>query len=385
MAEESQDGQEKTEEPTQRQIDKAREEGRVLSSKEMFVFSTLAMGLLLLAFAGDLFALGLHSWREFFHLDSAAQFDGLLLARVIIILRLVIFAALVVGVPMMVVTLLTQIAVGGLNFAPKAMNFKGSRINPLAGLKRMFSVKGLVELAKSVLKVGFLFAIAAVVIWYYLPSIIWLSSSTLNQALGRMAELLPLLVAALLVVLAGIALLDYLWQKHVYMKSLRMTRQQLKDEFKQTEGSPEVKAKIRRMQMEQSQNSARQREALGDVATATAVITNPTHFAVALRYEAGSAGAPLVVAAGRGAIAQQIIALADDHKITVFRAPLLARALYFTCDIGQEISEQLYNAVAVALAYIHRINRGEVLDEPAIELPDELIFDESGRNLREQA
>ena len=92
-----------------------------------------------------------------------------------------------------------------------------------------------------------------------------------------------------------------------------------------------------------------------------------------------------MVAAGRGAIAQQIIALAGDHNVTVFRAPLLARALYFTCDIGQEISEQLYNAVAVALAYIHRINRGEVLDEPAIELPDELIFDEAGRNVKEQA
>ena len=157
-----------------------------------------------------------------------------------------------------------------------------------------------------------------------------------------------------------------------------MTKQELKDENKQTEGSPEVKAKIRRMQMEKSRESGKQREALDNVSNATAVITNPTHFAVALKYNPGEVGAPTILAMGQGIIAQQIIKRANEHKVTVFRSQLLARALYFTGEIGQEISDRLYNAVAVALAYIYRIDQGEPVEEPDITIPDELTFDEFG-------
>ena len=138
-----------------------------------------------------------------------------------------------------------------------------------------------------------------------------------------------------------------------------MSRQDLKDEFKQTEGSPEVKAKIRRMQSETATRSARQREALDDVANATAVITNPTHFAVALKYEVGDQAAPVILAMGRGIIAQQIIERADSAQVSVFRSPILARALYFTGEIGEEISQSLYNAVAVVLAYLYRLEKGK--------------------------
>ena len=191
------------------------------------------------------------------------------------------------------------------------------------------------------------------------------------------------LIGALLIALAIVAALDYFWERYTHTSSLKMTRQELKDEHKQTEGSPEVRAKIRRMQMETSQNATKQREALDDVQNATAIITNPTHFAIALRYVVGESGAPKVLAMGRGLMAEQIISRADKNNITIFRSPLLARALYFTSEIGEEITEKLYNAVAVALAYVYRIDNGEYIEEPNIDIPSDLQLNENGQPLKE--
>jgi flagellar biosynthetic protein FlhB len=287
------------------------------------------------------------------------------------------------GLPIMLVTILTQFGVGGIIFAPKAVSFKGSRINPLSGLKRMFSLKSLVELGKSILKVVFLFGIGFVVIVYFMPGIIWFPNGTMANALNMMTSLIPALIGGLLVGLLVIAVLDFAWQRYDFMKQMRMSRQDQKDEFKQTEGSPEVKAKIRRMQMEASANASKQREALGQVSEATAVITNPTHFAVALKYEVGSAGAPTVLAMGRGVLAEQIIERANNAEVTVFQSPLLARALFFTSEIGGEISEALYNAVAVVLAYIYRVDQGDVAERPSVDVPRDLRFSENGQLLEE--
>ena len=292
-------------------------------------------------------------------------------------------SALLVGVPIVIVNLLTQAAVGGLNFAPKAMKFKGNRINPISGLKRMFSMKALVELGKSILKVVLLFGIATAIILQIMPGVINFPSLTLTRMLEVMRYVIPLLIGALLVVLAIIAAIDYFWQRHTHIKQLRMSRQDLKDEFKQTEGSPEVKAKIRRLQSETASRSARQREALDDVADATAVITNPTHFAVALKYEVGDQAAPIILAMGRGIIAQQIIERAETAQVSVFRSPILARALYFTGDIGAEISQSLYNAVAVVLAYLYRLEKGETLQLPDVDVPEDMQFNEFGKLLSE--
>jgi flagellar biosynthetic protein FlhB len=283
------------------------------------------------------------------------------------------------GVPIVVVVLLTQITVGGINFSAKAMSFKGDRINPIKGLGRIFSVKGLVELGKSLLKVILLFSISGIVIYYYMPQVLPLSQSTLNQALEVMLYGFQILIGMLLIVLMIIAAIDYFWQRHTLMKQLRMSMKELKDEMKETEGSPEVKAKIRRMQMEQSQQSARQRDALENVSDATAVIVNPTHFAVALRYVAEEGGAPVILAMGKGVIAERIIEKANSHQITVFRNELLARALYFTGNIGAEISDKLYNSVAVVLAYIYRIDRGENMIEPDVSVPQDMQYDEFGQ------
>ncbi len=379
MAEESEDGQEKTEEPSQRKLDKAAEDGKVLTSKEMFVFTSLGMGLVLMLALGQVVPEILEMWGGLFNFDKVDDIRSCGVDRLRYGFWLVILTTLGVGIPLLIVSLLTQVAVGGINFAPKSMEFKASRINLLSGLKRMFSMKGLVELAKAILKVVSLFGIGALVIYSHLPTVINLTSGTLGSALGKIGDIFPILIGAMLVALLIIAAIDYAWQRHTHIQSLRMTLKELKDEFKQTEGSPEVKAKIRRMQMQQAAEGGRQREALDNVPSATAVITNPTHFAVALKYEAGDAGAPTVIAMGKGKIAEQIIERAAEAKVRTLRIPLLARALYFTSNIGEEIAEGLYNAVAIILAYVYRIDRGEVLAEPEISLPPELHFDENGR------
>tara|TARA_E500000178_G_scaffold179956_1_gene178535 strand:+ start:1525 stop:2679 length:1155 start_codon:yes stop_codon:yes gene_type:complete len=379
VAEENEDGQEKTEEPSQRKLDKAAEDGKVLSSKEMFVFTSVGMGLAILLASTQLIPQILNVWGGLFVFDTATDIRSFGLGKLKHVFYLVILTTLIVGVPLLLVSLATQAAVGGINFAPKSMEFKGNRINLLSGLKRMFSTKGLVELGKAILKVASLFGIGAWVIYAHLPGIIYLTNSTLGAALGKIGNVFPLMIGAMLVALMIIAAIDYAWQRHTHIKSLKMTLKEVKDEFKQTEGSPEVKAKIRRMQMQQAAEGGRQREALDNVASATTVITNPTHFAVALKYEAGEAGAPTVVAMGKGKMAEQIIERATDAKVRVLRIPLLARALYFTSDLGAEIAEGLYNAVAIILAYVYRIDRGEVLDEPEISLPPEMRFDENGR------
>ena len=378
MAEENQDGQEKTEEPTQQRLQKAAEDGQLLTSKEMMVFTTLAMGLLLFMGLKPFFDIGLGAWSELFIIDTVENLEMLGLAKIRYGFLLIILATLIFGVPLLIITVLTQLAVGGLNFSNKAYNFKPNKINPIAGLKRIFSVKGLVELGKAVLKVVLLFSIGALVILQQLPSIIKLSFSSLGQGVGRIAELFPYLVGALLIALLIIGAIDFAWQRYSHNKQLMMTLKEVKDESKQTHGSPEVRAKIRRMQMEKSQASARQRDALDNVGSATAVITNPTHFAVALKYTAGQAGAPEVVAMGRGPMALQIIDRAKEAHVTTLRIPMLARALYFTSEIGGEIAEGLYNAVAVILAYVFRIDSGESMDMPELTLPPELQFDENG-------
>ena len=382
MAEESQDGQEKTEDPSQRKLEKSAEDGKVLTSKEMFVFTSMFAAFVLM-FVTPLFAQkALAYWSRLFHFTRPDDLMTMAFERFYELIFSIIIAGLFVGVPMIIIVIGTQVAVGGLNFAPKAFNFKGNRLNPLQGFKRMFGTKGLMELTKSILKVVLLFAIASVTIYTLLPSVLELPSRDLGTA--TIASLLnfPFLLGMLLIILAIIAMIDYFWQRHTHIQSLRMTKQEVKDEYKQTEGSPEVKAKIRRMQMETAANAGRQQAALDNVPDATAVITNPTHFAVALKYEVGSSEAPKILAMGRGNMAHQIIERANGADVTVFRSPLLARALYYTGEIGAEIAEQLYQAVAVVLAYLYRVDRGEVLAEPEVEIPESLRFTENGQPLK---
>ena len=383
MAEENQDGQEKTEEPSQRKIDKHKEDGKVLNSKEMFVFTGIAGAFLLMYALSFSFRALLFEWGDLFVFSGNDKLEDLPYTKSLQALFFLMKISLLVGVPMLVIVLATQFAVGGINFAPKALSFKTNRINPLSGFKRMFSLKSLVELGKALLKVGSLFASAIGVIYYLLPQMLRITDGSLKSGLELTRSSFPLLIGALLVCLMIIAALDYFYQRYEHIKSLRMTKQEVKDEYKQTEGSPEVRAKIRRLQMESATKSAKQQEALQNMGEATAIITNPTHFAIALKYEVGQVGAPKIIAMGKGLIAKRIMEIGIEKNITSFRSPLLARALFFTGEIGEEISEKLYNAVAVALAYVYKLDRGEDIDAPDIDVPEDLRFNENGTILKE--
>ena len=382
MAEEGDNSQEKTEDPSQRKLDKAAEDGKVLTSKDMFVFTGLFGGLLMMLGVPGIVEPALGSWSALFNLERGADLDALIGQHITEGVKMILIAGAVVGLPLMVLVVLTQAAVAGsLNFAPKAMYFKGNRMNPLKGLARMVSMKALVELGKASLKVVLLFSVAIGILYVQAPKILQLPFRSLGEAVATAGSMFPAVLGGLLLMLAVIALLDFMWQRHTHIKSLKMSKQDQKDEYKQTEGSPEVKAKIRRMQMESSANASRQQTALNDVPSATAIITNPTHFAVALKYDVGSSQAPKILAMGRGKIAEMIIERGNDANVTVFRSPLLARALFFSGEIGSEIPEMLYQAVAVILAYIYRVDRGEDLEQPDVELPEDMQFDEFGKPL----
>ncbi|MEE2774741.1 MAG: flagellar biosynthesis protein FlhB [Pseudomonadota bacterium] len=385
MAEEN-DSQEKTEEPTPRKLEQAKEDGKVLTSREMFVFTTLTMAVVFLIFASMFLKPQLIEWSNLFNIDQSSidQFSSvkqLQVSKLRDAYLFIIKIMLVVGIPMFITVVITQVAVGGINFSVKALSFKANKLDPIKGLKKIFSTKGLVELLKAVLKVTLLFSVAIFVVNLILPNIINIPNSSLSNALYQMKTAFPTLLGSLLLALLIIAIIDYFWQRHVHIKELRMSRQDVKDEYKQTEGSPEVKARIRRMQLETAANTKKQKEAVNDVSEATAVITNPTHFAIALKYIVGDDGAPKVLAMGKGKIAEEIIEKAGQHEVTVFQSPILARALYFTSNIGEEISEKLYTAVAIALAYIYRLDRGEDPGEPNIEVPEDLQFDEFGKQI----
>ena len=386
MAEEGDNSQEKTEDPSQRKIEKAAEDGKVLTSKDMFVFTGLFTALLMMYAVPSIIEPTLSYWSRLFSLEQGADLDVLIGQRITEVIKMILITGAVVGLPMMVILIFTQAAVAGnLNFAPKAMAFKGNRLNPLKGLARMVSLKALVELCKASLKVVLLFSVAIGILYLQAPKILQLPFRSLGEAVASAASMFPFVLGGLLLMLAVIAFLDFMWQRHTHTKELKMSKQDQKDEHKQTEGSPEVKAKIRRMQMENSANAARQQTALNDVPSATAIITNPTHFAVALKYEVGSSDAPKILAMGRGKIAEMIIEKGGESDVTIFRSPLLARALFFSGEIGGEIPELLYQAVAVILAYIYRVDRGEDLERPDVELPLDMRFDEFGKPLMAEA
>ena len=379
MAEEGSDGQEKTEDPSQRKIDKSLEEGKVLKSQEVNIFTSLAAGLALMFAVPNFVNHGLAVWGSFFRFESGADLTQMAFANISAFLEILVTIGVVLGIPLAIVAILTQRAVSGqFNFAPKALAFKAKKMNPITGLGRMFGTKSLVELGKAILKASLLVGVAAVILYSQAATILQLPFRSLAQSMASISVIYPKVLAGLLLVLAVIAFIDFMYQRHTHIKSLKMSKQEQKDEHKQTEGSPEVKAKIRRMQMEKSANAARQTAALDDVASATAVITNPTHFAVALKYDVGSPDAPKILAMGRGHMAAQIIERANNAKVTIFQNPLLARALYFSGEIGQEIPERLYQAVAVVLAYIYRVDKGEDLERPEVELPEDLRFNEHG-------
>ncbi len=379
MSGSSNGGGEKTEKPTPKKLQDAAKKGDILQSKELATALVVMAGIGWIAITGpsvvdslsEMLIEALRFRREDIT-DFAPAARGMSLLTGI---------ALPVG-GILLATTLAAIAgpaiLGSLGFRPGAFAPKASKLNPAAGLKRMFGMQGLIELLKSIAKVGLLGSIGVWVIWDRLTAIIGLGKAGIAPAmsdLGNMFIMTCLIMAGGLFVIAGIDVPSQIMQRS---KRLGMSKQDIKDEHKESEGSPELKGQIRRRQFEVLSGSARQA-----VAESSVVITNPTHFAVALRYKPGQDAAPVVVAKGCDAIAAAIRDLADQNGVTVLQYPDLARAIYFTSRPGHIVNEGLYMAVATVLAFVFRVeNRmASEMDRPFIHVPDDLRFDADGRKL----
>lgn len=373
------DGAEKSQEPTQKRKDDAREEGQVLTSREALVFAGFAVATGLLTMAPAVLPGLVPVWADYLRLGRAEALGDLTTARIGAAYWHILWVSVAVALPVMAAIIGGQIALGGLHWSPKAMGLNLGKINPAAGLKRMVSANALVELGKAVTKVAVLCAIAWLIVSGQLPLLGRLGEQTAGGALAVLGDLIVKLVSGLTLGLAAIGAADLAWQILSMRKKLMMTMEEVKKESKEQNGSPEVKGRIRQLQMEASRRTGRQRKALEDVPRATAIITNPTHFAVAIRYVPGETRAPVILALGKGPMAHEVMARGKAVGLEPMQIPPLARALYFTGDIGAEINEQLFSAVAAVLAHVYRLERGEGSNLPEIELPEGLRFDEFGR------
>ena len=268
---------------------------------------------------------------------------------------------------------LSAAVIGGWSFSLKAAAFKAERLNPLKGIKRVFGPNGLNELVKAMAKFSLVAVIGVSWLWFSSDDLLSLGREPVDQAIRDALKLcgVSLLVVSLgLIVIAAFDVPFQLWQ---YEKKLRMTRQQVKDEFKETEGRPEVKARVRALQQQIAT-----RRMMEKLPTADVVITNPTHFAVALKYDDTRMGAPTVIAKGKDLLAKRIREVAEEHGVPLFSAPPLARVLFRTSEIGDEIPARLYTAVAQILAYIYQLNEtprpGQRRPEPPVPEIDEDDF-----------
>ena len=353
MAEES-SSQEKTEEPTARRLEKAREEGQVARSKELSTTMVLVLGIAgLFAFGPFIAERMARIARNNFSISRESLFDAGVPTSY---LGASVLEALIALAPWFVVALIAAfigpLGVGGWLFSTKAITPKLDRMDPLKGLKRMFSMNSLVELVKAwakVLVVGF---VAWMVINYFFMDAMSIQHQALRPAIDSAISIIMWSILLLCLSTALIALVDVPWQIHSHTKKLRMSMQEIKDEFKETEGKPEVKSKIRQLQREVAQ-----RRMMADVPTADVVITNPTHYSVALKYQANEMGAPVLLAKGVDQSALKIREIAKENNVPQMQAPPLARALYTHTKVGDEIPEGLYVAVAQVLAYVYQMDQ----------------------------
>lgn len=366
---------EKRFDPTPKRKADAAKNGDVLRSKEVATAVAMLTGIMMMATVGPwLFesvkAVALASFQ--FELDRNAPFDpGVIAWRAG---SAVLPPILVIGIVVMIITVATQLLLGEGRFVPQNLKPKGQRINPLNGLKRMFGSQGLIELGKSILKLLLLGTIAAYWIATTLESLLGLGRGSLKAQLAFAwdagGSLIVLLVAGLVI----IAMIDYPIQTFQRNKRLKMSFEELKNETKQAEGSPEVKSARRQRQRDLARGSVG--KAMKD---AQFVVVNPMHFAVAMTYDPHLAPAPIVLAKGRGETALAMREMASEMGLPVLEYPQLARAVYFTTKVNQMVREELYIAIAALVAFVLSLKRGERVQLPQVEVPQDLRFDADGK------
>jgi flagellar biosynthetic protein FlhB len=378
---ENEDGQERSEQATPKRQEEARKKGQVPRSREMTTMAMLLMAAVCMSLMGAHMIEGLGAVMQLgLRVERARLFDAFALTE---IFGQAVYQGFVVIVPFLLVMLLTAllapVALGGWSFSTEALSFKADKLNPLKGLKRIFAVRGLVELLKALAKFLLIGSVGAALLWHFLPQLMGLGREAVEHGLAHAGSILATSFVVLSASLLLIAAIDVPFQLWDHAKNLKMTRQEVRDEHKDTEGRPEVKSRVRAMQREIAQ-----RRMMEEIPKADVIITNPTHYAVALRYDTENMSAPIVVAKGVELLASQIRTVAVANKVPLYEAPPLARALYYSADINQEIPAGLYLAVAQILAYVFQLRAttrgGPVPARPAdVPVPDEFFQGPDGK------
>lgn len=361
---------ERTEPASAKRLQEAREEGQVPHSRELSTF------VLLMAAGGGLWGMGSQLMGHLSNMmmqglmvERTLAFDDpmLMIQRLYALSSDALFTFLPFLLLMLVVVLASPLLLNGWVFSVKPLQPNFEKLNPLEGIAKMFSLNSLVELAKAILKSLLIGGVAVWVIWYNRNSFMGFVDEPLHAALAHLGHMTMFTFFAIVGSMALIVAVDVPFQLWSHSNKLKMTKEELRKEAKETEGNPEVKGRIRSQQREMAR-----RRMMAEIPKADVVVTNPTHYAVALRYQENM-GAPKVVASGAHLLAARIREIAEESSVPILEAPPLARALYFHTDIGDEIPEPLYAAVAEVLAYVYQLKRGMDAAPPAdLPVPTEL-------------
>ncbi|MCZ4310844.1 flagellar biosynthesis protein FlhB [Vibrio atlanticus] len=348
------DGQERTEDATPKRLQQAKEKGQIARSKELASASVLIVGAIALMWFGESMAKALfETMQRLFSLSREEVFDTTKLLEIAggALVNL-LFPLFLILITLFVAAVIGAAGVGGINFSMQAAMPKASKLNPLSGIKRMFGLQSWVELLKSILKVALVSGMAIYLIQASQHDLMQLSMEVYPQNIFHALDILLnfiLLISCSLLIVVAIDIPFQIWQ---HADQLKMTKQEIKDEHKDTEGKPEVKGRIRMLQRE-----AAQRRMMADVPQADVIVTNPEHFSVALRYKQNQDKAPVVVAKGVDHMAMKIREIARENDIYIVPAPPLARALYHTTELEQQIPDGLFTAVAQVLAYVFQLKQ----------------------------
>jgi flagellar biosynthetic protein FlhB len=353
MAEEQDDSQ-KTEDPTSRRLDEARKRGQVANSREvnnLLMLGVFSMSILLFggAAAGAIYKASM----PFIESPDLVPTD---FEHLVMLGWKILGVLLVAGAVPLVLAVIAAIGAGylqfGLVFSAEGIMPKLDKISPLAGLKRMFSARSLAEFVRGLLKLA---VVGSVAMFLILPEVAHLNKligMEMVQLLAETKALLAKLMIGVVSIVAAIAAIDVIYQRIQHMREMRMSRQEIKDEFKETEGDPLVKGRLRQLRMERTR-----RRMMAQVPQSDVVVTNPTHYAVALKYDPSSMGAPKMMAKGVDKVAAKIREIAKEHGIPIVENPPLARGLFAAVDIDQEVTPEFYKAVAEVISYIFKLKR----------------------------
>lgn len=352
MAEDNQDASQKTEEPTQRRLEQAREKGQVAKSQEInHWFMFLAMTIVIGVFGGSLLRKIAASLYRFVEKPHTIRVDSLALREAVVaaLADIALAAALPIALILLAAVLAGTVQ-NGLMFSAETIKPKLEKLSLIKGAKRLFSSRSLVDFAKGIAKISIVAAVLVILVWPEVAAIPTITGMSLEQVMHLLQALTLRVLIGVLSVMTAIAALDYLYQKHQHTKQLRMSKQELKEEFKQTEGDPIVKSRLRQIRMERAR-----KRMMAAVPEADVVITNPTHYSVALKYDPAEMEAPVLVAKGIDTLAMRIREIARDNDIPVMANPPLTRALYESVELDQPVPPEHYRAVAEIIGYVMRL------------------------------